>query len=183
MRGMWSVGAMALFLVAGIGSGTASAATRGDCPAGYEQSGLICYEPCKAGYSGVGPVCWQKCPSGFADHGAFCGKPAPYGRGAGYPWKFGDGLNLDGAKGRCERDHGKGKCEQSGLIIYPKCKVGFHAVGCCICSPNCVDGIAANDTENSSCSRGRVLLATMVAVPLVSVKNDLGPTGERPLDV
>ena len=27
--------------------------------------------------------------------------------------------------------------EQDGLIIYPTCRLGFHAVGCCICSPDC----------------------------------------------
>ena len=27
-----------------------------------------------------------------------------------------------------------------GLVMYPKCKEGFHNVGCCICSPTCPNG-------------------------------------------
>ncbi len=25
--------------------------------------------------------------------------------------------------------------------MYPKCQSGFHAVGCCVCSPTCPDGM------------------------------------------
>jgi len=25
-------------------------------------------------------------------------------------------------------------------MYYPKCKAGFHNVGCCVCSPNCPSG-------------------------------------------
>lgn len=110
-----------------------------ECANGLEKDGLLCYPKCKDGYGAAGPVCWAKCPPGFTDIGAFCQKPAPYGRGAGYPWKFGDGFNLDGAMARCVRDNPQG-CEQSGAVIYPKCKPGFHAVGCCVCSPDCPPG-------------------------------------------
>jgi len=56
-----------------------------------------------------------------------------YGRGVGYPWKFGDKFgSLDQAKERCEKAEPLG-CEKSGLIYYPKCKQGYHAFGCCIC--------------------------------------------------
>jgi hypothetical protein len=112
-----------------------------DCGSKVMDAGL-CYDRCRDGYKGVGPVCWQSCPSAFRDDGAFCAKPQPYGRGGGYPWQFGDApFSLDGARARCERDHGAGRCEQDGAIIYPKCRAGFHAAGCCICSPNCVDGM------------------------------------------
>ena len=60
----------------------------------------------------------------------------PYGRGAGYAWQFGDGLNLDDAWRRCLADNSQG-CEQCILIVYPKCAEGYHAVGCNICSPDC----------------------------------------------
>ena len=63
---------------------------------------------------GVGPVCWQSCPDGWRDDGAFCAKPEAYGRGAGYPWKFGDALNDDGMIARCEADNGRGNCEKGG---------------------------------------------------------------------
>jgi hypothetical protein len=109
------------------------------CRNGTEKDGLLCYTKCPDGYGAAGPVCWARCPAGFTEIGAFCQKPAPYGRGAGYPWKFGDGLNLNGAMARCVRDNPQG-CEQSGQIIYPKCNPGFHPVGCCLCSPDCPPG-------------------------------------------
>lgn len=95
------------------------------------------YPKCEEGFFNVGCcLCESQCPAGFRDDGLFCAKPSAYGRGAGYPWKFGDGFNLNGASSRCERDNSQG-CEQNGLIIYPKCAPGFHNVGCCICSPDC----------------------------------------------
>lgn len=115
------------------------------CDVGDEQSGLLCYPKCRDGYEPVGCCLCRKrgCPSEFRDDGvATCIKPAPYGRGTGYPWQFGDGFNSDGMFRRCERDHGARNCEQSGAIVYPKCKSNFHATGCCICSPNCPSGMS-----------------------------------------
>ncbi len=112
-----------------------------DCPANRELDAGLCYPKCASGMKGVGPVCWQSCPSSMTDHGVGCTKPAPYGRGAGYPWKFGDGLNDSGMYHRCEADHGKGGCDKDGAIVYPKCKAGYHKVGCCICSPDCPSGM------------------------------------------
>lgn len=122
------------------------------CPNGQYDAGL-CYTPCKAGYTGVGPVCWQSCPSGYPDFGVGCSKPASYGRGGGYPWKFGDSLNDSGMFNRCQSANGgAGTCEKNGLIVYPKCKPGFHQVGCCVCSPDCPSGLidsGATCTKNS----------------------------------
>ena len=123
---------------------------------GCEQNGLIMYPKCQAGYSNFGCcVCSQNCPAGYRDDGAFCAKPEAYGRGAGYPWKFGDkAFNYDGAKRRCENDHGS--CEMDGLIYYPRCRANFHKVGCCVCSPDCPSGM--NDIgvscEKKSYGRG-----------------------------
>jgi len=125
------------------------------CTDGQQKDGLLCYPKCKEGYGGAGPVCWQYCPSGFRDDGAFCAKPAAYGRGGGYPWKFGDGLNDNGMRGRCERDHGRGGCEKDGAIFYPKCKAGFSKVGCCICSPNCPSGMTNIGVSCAKPSYGR----------------------------
>lgn len=109
------------------------------CPAGTQKNGALCYPKCRSGYVGVGPVCWQTCPRGFRNDGAFCAKPKPYGRGAGYPWKFGDKpFNLSGAKKRCERSHGS--CSKNGALYYPNCKPGFYNFGCCTCSPRCQKG-------------------------------------------
>ena len=63
-----------------------------------------------------------------------------YGRGAGYPWRFGDGFNDKGMFARCQKDNGAGNCEKFGAVVYPKCKTGFVPSGCCICistNPNC----------------------------------------------
>ena len=109
------------------------------CDSTQDSTGGLCYPKCPAGYSGVGPICYATCPLGFSDAGVTCTKPGSYGRGAGYPWKFGDGLNLNKAKARCEKANSQG-CEQSGAIMYPKCRSGFHAVGCCTCSPDCPSG-------------------------------------------
>jgi len=109
-----------------------------DCGSKENDAGL-CYNKCSGGYKGVGPVCWKGCPAGFTDNGVGCTKPGPYGRGAGYPWKFGDGLNDNGMFKRCRAAHPEG-CEKNGAVVYPKCKPGYHQVGCCICSPDCPSG-------------------------------------------
>jgi hypothetical protein len=107
---------------------------------GCEQNGAVVYPKCRAGYNSVGCcLCSTPCPAGWRDDGIYCFKPESYGRGGGYPWQFGDALNLDGARGRCERDNRQG-CEQDGAIMYPRCRANFHKVGCCICSPDCPAG-------------------------------------------
>lgn len=108
---------------------------------GKDKDAGLCYDKCPAGMYGVGPVCWQQCPAGYTNTGAHCTKPASYGRGGGYPWQFGDALNDSGMVARCEKDHGVGGCEKDGAIYYPKCKTGFHKVGCCVCSPDCPTGM------------------------------------------
>ena len=51
----------------------------------------------------------------------------PYGRGAGFPiWD----------QATCEGQNPTNGCERYLAMYYPKCKAGFHAVGCCICSPD-----------------------------------------------
>jgi hypothetical protein len=127
----------------------------GSCGDGEEKDGALCYPKCKAGYKGVGPVCWQSCLGGFRDDGAFCAKPSSYGRGAGYPWKFGDKLgSLSAAKKRCKKAHEQG-CEKEGAIYYPKCKQGFSAVGCCTCSPKCEGGMQDIGVSCAKQSYGR----------------------------
>lgn len=112
------------------------------CPSGLQNEDGLCYPGCKYGYNGVGPVCWQECPSGFADVGVSCAKPKPYGRGGGYI-----------TKGLCEDHHDS--CERWGLLWYPKCDDGFHNVGCCICSPDCPDGMTDEGEFCAKHSYGR----------------------------
>ena len=126
------------------------------CGPDQVKDGALCYSKCAENEYGVGPICWTSCPDGYKDSGAtFCEKPAPYGRGAGYPWKFGDpAFNYDRARDRCQKDNPQG-CEKSGLIWYPVCKKGFHAVGCCICSPDCPPGTRDTGATCDKNSHGR----------------------------
>jgi microsomal dipeptidase-like Zn-dependent dipeptidase len=125
------------------------------CAAGQVYDAGLCYAPCRPGFHGRGPMCHKDCPAGFRDDGLHCAKPAAYGRGTGYALNFGE-PNLDGAMARCRRDHRQG-CEQHGLIIYPKCRAGFHNVACCVCSPSCPAGmtdIGVSCQKNGSYGRG-----------------------------
>lgn len=127
----------------------------GSCAPDEDKVGPLCFPKCKDGYTGVGPVCWQDCPDDFRDDGAFCAKPSAYGRGAGYPWQFGDPLDsLKPAKKRCEKAHDQG-CEKDGAIYYPKCKRGYRAFGCCTCSPACEDGMTDIGVSCAKKSYGR----------------------------
>ncbi len=126
------------------------------CPDGMENQAGLCYTLCKDGYQGVGPVCWKPCPEGFRDDGAFCFKPESYGRGGGYIWKIGDpAFSSSGQFKRCEDEHGKGNCEIYGGIVYPKCKEGFYAAGCCVCSPVCPEGFSDIGVSCAKPSYGR----------------------------
>ena len=49
-------------------------------------------------------------------------KKRSYGRGAG-----------NAKNSKCEKKHGRGKCEKNGRRWYPKCREGYYNVGCCIC--------------------------------------------------
>ncbi len=158
-----------------------------ECGPNEEYQNGLCYTKCQPGYFGEGPVCWKPCPDGYRNDGAFCAKPAPYGRGAGYPWKFGDGFNLSSAKARCEKDNPQG-CEQSGAIMYPKCRPGFHPVGCCICSPDCPAGFTdigvscakpsygrGAGTIPRNCGGGKVNQAGLCYVPCGAGYHGVGP--------
>lgn len=104
-----------------------------NCAAGQDKDAGLCYQACPTGMKGVGPVCWSACPAGFRDDGGFCAKPAPYGRGTGYAaWD----------EGKCRAESASKNCEKNGLMWYPTCAANFHAVGCCICSPDCPAGMA-----------------------------------------
>ncbi len=71
-----------------------------ECASGRVKIGLLCYSNCPSGYTRVGFDCQQNCLSGWANQGLFC-RLTEYGRGAGYPWKFGDWFNDNGMIRRC----------------------------------------------------------------------------------
>ena len=137
------------------------------CSSGDELDAGLCYPKCQdidgVKTGGAGPVCWQKCPPNFRDDGAFCAKPEPYGRGVGRipdvkcppgfqqqgignaswcdngpRWDFWN-LKTQNSVKSCRQDE-----EMNGGLCYPKCKSGYHAVGCCICSPDCPQGFGAD---------------------------------------
>ena len=111
-----------------------------DFPSGCEEgSPSIWYPKCKDGYKSIGLLCWENCRPGYHDDGLTCRA---------------DGLTM--AKAKCERENPQG-CEQYGLMYYPKCRAGFHAVECCVCSPNCPPGmtdIGVSCQKNGDYSRG-----------------------------
>lgn len=147
------------------------------CTSENDKNGALCYPKCREGFSGNGPVCWQNCPSGIRDDGGHCFKPDSYGRGGGYgmamkclptpPGQFRRFCSPDPAARaeNCEKDHGKGNCEQWGLMFYPKCKPGFHAVGCCVCSPDCPAGMSDIGVSCQKQSYGRTAGTSMLCAP------------------
>ncbi len=124
------------------------------CAPGQDRIGLLCYDKCGPNSARFGFDCHSVCPSGMRDDGLFC-RRTEYGRGAGYPWKFGDALNDNGMRARCEKDHGRGNCEKNGLIFYPKCQPGYTAFGCCICRPAQPDcaALGLNPGIDLSCAK------------------------------
>jgi len=119
-----------------------------DNPQGCEKLGAIWYPKCRAGFHGFGLTCTKDCPAGYGDGGLVCSKPAAYGRGAGYLF--------DNEQQRCERDNPQG-CDHCGAPWYPKCRSGFHAFGCNVCTPDCPAGmtdVGALCQKNGDYGRG-----------------------------
>ena len=154
------LGVAALLLLSG---GSARAQERG-CDSDKEMQAGLCYPKCKPGFSGIVTKCVQECPPGWRNDGFFCAKPAAYGRGTGYAiWN----------EAKCNREN-PGGCEKWGLNWYPKCKAGFHPVGCCLCSPSCPQGMTdiGVSCQKSSYDRGIGKVPATVVPPVpVNVAN------------
>lgn len=109
---------------------------------------------CPAGYSLSGSDCQQNCPAGWAKQATTC--TLDYGRGAGFPWKYGDSMgNISGMISRCEKVFGQGNCEKYGAVVYPKCRAGYSTFGCCLCrqvAPDC-NGLGFNGGSGAFCNR------------------------------
>lgn len=137
--------------------------------------GALSYSQCPANTTRVGFDCHSVCPTGMRDDGLFC-RATEYGRGAGYPWQFGDkAFSLDGARARCSRDNPQG-CEQNGAIIYPKCRPGYTAFGSNICRPNKPNcgALGLNNGIDLSCAK-KVIIGD--AKPLVCKAGLQGDAG------
>eukprot|EP00977_Amphora_coffeiformis_P000433 scaffold111_cov149-Amphora_coffeaeformis.AAC.11 len=146
-----------------------------ECPSGKEKIGALCYSKCPSGMKRFGFDCHSVCPSGFRDDGLFCRK-AEYGRGAGYPWKFGDGFNDRGMYKRCEARHGRGNCEKWGAIVYPKCRAGYKPFGCCICRPAKPDcpSLGLNNGIDLSCGKKIQIGDPTTMICRSNLENDAG---------
>jgi hypothetical protein len=145
------------------------------CAPGQDRIGLLCYSQCPAGTARFGFDCHTECPQGMTNNGLFC-RASEYGRGVGYPWKFGDGLNDDGMRERCEADHGRGQCEINGLIQYPKCKPGYEPFGCCICRPKVPDcaALGMNPGIDLSCAKKVTIGDPMIGQCPAGQESDAG---------
>ena len=117
------------------------------CAEGFVEASGFCYENVPAGWTVKLGIASPPCPTGFtADGVGGCKKPASYGRGAGYAvWD----------ETKCKKEHRAEGCEKNGAMWYPKCKEGFHNVGCCVCSPDCPSGWV--DTGTSCTTPSKVL--------------------------
>ena len=75
-------------------------------------------------------MCKKNCPNGWASSSIDCFKPSSYGRGFGLDFgtRVGHGILA------------QEKIHKGVSIAYPKCRNGFHPVGCCVCSPDCPAG-------------------------------------------
>ena len=160
------------------------------CAPGQEMIGALCYATCPPGMTRFGFDCHSICPAGTRDDGLFCRRPE-YGRGTGYSWWWRDGFSNDGMISRCEADNGKGKCEMWGAIAYPTCQPGWHAVGCCICSPDppncaqlglagefagsCAKKIAIGSPQFGTCPGGQVRDGGLCYVPCEPGYAGVGP--------
>ncbi|RHY00375.1 hypothetical protein DYB36_013220 [Aphanomyces astaci] len=145
------------------------------CATGQERLGLLCYDKCPVGTTRKGLDCHSNCPAGFADQGLFC-RNSEYGRGAGYPWKFGDWLNDRGMYKRCQKDHGQGKCEKWGWVVYPKCLPGYTSFGCCICRPtrpNC-EALGLGGRLDLSCAKKITIMGPSLGTCASNEDRDAG---------
>jgi hypothetical protein len=129
-----------------------------ECADGLEMIGgdTRCYPKCVDGFKGFRSTCWETCPAGFEDYGEICSKPKPYKRGDAFGF-FAFIEDIDGARLRCERVHGQGRCQRSGAFYYPRCKPGFVASGsscAAVCPANMEDGGSYCKKRNYSRGEG-----------------------------
>ena len=117
----------------------------GSCPNGWRNDGTSCWEDlnCKTVDNGYHNLSWGSVncngPKNRSTH-------APWWLGGGHTgWDdcystwiakletscSGCGCIKQGTNYSCNDDE-----EMSDLLCYPKCKSGYHAVGCCLCEPD-----------------------------------------------
>ncbi|CAC5356078.1 unnamed protein product [Mytilus coruscus] len=110
------------------------------CPSGMRDDGTSCWSD--AHIYGKGCCCTifgccNRCESGYHDDGCTCRKT-----------DVGIKVTLFQRQG-CGPDE-----EINGLLCYPKCKEGYFASGCCICTPNGGAGIRITFQQRQKCRDG-----------------------------
>jgi hypothetical protein len=91
------------------------------CRSGYRQAGSCPQPTCVKGDEFEGSAACKKGQTDMGVLGCLTGDP----------------------QADCEREHGKGKCEQCLALWYPKCPDGYTARGCNLCEPPGGPGIKA----------------------------------------
>ncbi|KAG9407084.1 hypothetical protein AC1031_001727 [Aphanomyces cochlioides] len=149
------------------------------CQDGEENILGLCYPVCKNDFESVlGFICRKKSCGGVdgaVDMGISCTKPAAYGRGVGH-------IHED----KCKSQNSQG-CEKNGLFWYPKCKAGYHAFGCCVCTPDCPAGshddgafcrkesYTRSGSIRAACPADKVRSAGLCYKPCAAKQDGLGP--------
>ncbi len=144
-----------------------------DCGPNQERSGLLCYPKCRDGFKNLLGVCWQTCPNGYRDDVGFCRKPE-YGRGVGYPWKFGDtAFSLEAARNRCNSENSRLQKRASPLFIRNALKV-LNPRGCNICGPKAPVCPAGWKEFLGSCTKASYIVGPELGVCAPGMMMDAG---------
>jgi hypothetical protein len=120
------------------------------CPDGWRDDGTVCWLDSYGRGSGRG-MDRAPCPNGWRDDGTSCWEDWKCntwwdGCASRAPWWLGGGC-VGGSKTECggcgcikktamERDSCRSDEDRDGVLCYPKCRPGYHSVGCCLCEPD-----------------------------------------------
>ncbi|CAK4752437.1 hypothetical protein LEN26_016281 [Aphanomyces euteiches] len=103
------------------------------CLPSEDTLGPLCIPKCRTGYEPSGFDSCRKigCSGavGVSDLGDWCTKPPAYSRPAYAVW----------SENKCKTEQ-QGSCDKCALMWFPKCKAGFHDIGCFVCTPDCPAG-------------------------------------------
>lgn len=128
------------------------------CPDNFRDDGGYCAKP-ESYTRGAGRIPNATCPEGQEWYASGC-YSADYDKnvwertavctikkkGSEAWWNFGAGELWTDCGKFGYRSFPRTDCEanedKDGALCYPKCRAGFHAVGCCVCSPDCPQGMS-----------------------------------------
>ncbi len=124
-------------------------AKKANCPSGMRDDGTSCWLDTYGRGTGRAPGL-EECPPGWNDDGLTCRKPITCASGLDFFTKGCSGGEVISKNLKnCNSDE-----EKNGLLCYPKCKEGFHSVGCCLCEPNGGPGIKKTLMDRQYCPPG-----------------------------